>query len=129
MNNYGIINCSLKNLQYNFTKPNIEQIKITINDEIQITQVFDNKARLMISRSLHFGPDTNSYVNVVFEVIIDNDDDITKESLIKALKKDIVCLTSVFAKISVLISQVTGLSLFSPLVTAPSYDPAHTKIE
>lgn len=121
MNKFELSNMMLTKVKYNFTKPDVELISVSINDKINVLNISENKALLDVSRELSFGPETNSYVSVNYEVIIESDELITKESLNKAIEENKLGLVSVYAKMSLLISQITNCSPFGIIVTPPNY--------
>lgn len=129
MNNYKLTSIMLKNVQYNFTNPDRKLISLSVYDSIKICEIFDNQAILQVNRELSYGEKTDSYIRIFYEVSITNDEAVSKDNLSESLKNKSINLSSVFSKISLLISEITNLGVFGPLVTAPNYDPEKINIE
>lgn len=128
MSNYNVANIILKNVQYNFANPDRKSISISVNDLIEILEIDEKKALLRVARELSLGPDTDSYVRISYEVSVENDETITKNNILEALRNKSIGLVVVFSKISLLMSQVTNLSPFGIIVTPPTYNPEKTNI-
>ena len=129
MNNYKLTSILLKNVQYNFTNPDRKLISLSVYDSIKICEIFDNQAILQVNRELSYGEKTDSYIRISYEVSVANDEAVSKDNLSESLKNKSINLSSVFSKISLLISEITNLGVFGPLVTAPNYDPEKINIE
>lgn len=129
MNNYKLTSILLKNVQYNFTNPDRKLISLSVYDSIKICEIFDNQAILQVNRELSYGEKTDSYIRISYEVSVANDEAVSKDNLSESLKNKSMNLSSVFSKISLLISEITNLGIFGPLVTAPNYDPEKINIE
>ena len=129
MNNYKLTSILLKNVQYNFTNPDRKLISLSVYDSIKICEIFDNQAILQVNRELSYGEKTDSYIRISYEVSVANDEAVSKDNLSESLKNKSMNLSSVFSKISLLISEITNLGVFGPLVTAPNYDPEKINIE
>lgn len=129
MTNYNISNLLLTNINYNFTKPDKSRINVCVNDAIKIHKINDKQVDLFVSRVLNFGENTNTYLNIVYEVSLEFSKEMSKEETINLLAKKTSGLTPVFSKISLLISQITNSSPFGVIVTPPIYDPKEAIIE
>ena len=129
MNNYNISALILRGVQYQFTKPEKKDISITVNDSIKIVGILNNEATLDITRELCFGPNTNSFVRINYEVVVAQNEPVAKQELVDALVQRNTNLAMVYSKISLLISQITNMSPFGVIVTPPSYDPRRADIQ
>lgn len=122
MNNYNISGLILKEVRYNFTKPERKTLTISVNDDIEIIGLFENQATLEVKRTLYFDSKNESFVIVSYEVMVEHNEAITKDDLLEALKNRSINLVAVYSKISLLISQITNMSPLGAIVTPPSYD-------
>ncbi len=129
MNNYRIINHTLKSVQYNFIKPDIKSISLAVIDSIDICEIDANKAIFNFNRELSFGENTNSFVKIGYEVIIESEENISKENLIEAIRNDKFKLTAILSKVSLLISEITNLCPFGTLILAPTFDTQKISIK
>ena len=120
MNNYNVSELVLKEVRYNFTKPETETVTVSIRDNIEILAIFENQAKLEAKREMYFHPRKEPIIVVSYEVSIEHNEAITKDDLLDSLNKSIN-LVPVYSKISLLISQITNMSPIGPLVTPPSY--------
>lgn len=122
MSNYNIIGLVLKEVKYNFAKPERKTLTISVNDGIEIIGILENQAILEVKRTLYFDQKKESYVDVSYEVILEHNGIITNENLLESLKNRTINLVTAYSKISLLISQITNMSPLGAIVTPPNYD-------
>ncbi len=116
-----ITNITLSNVEYNFipleddTKPiNIETI-----DKININEINKSSVSLNVERMLKFTPFDNTYVKVVYTSQIELNEELSKDSIIDCIRKEKIQLNEVLASISLMVSQLTNMSPFGVLISAP----------
>lgn len=112
----------LTSVEYNFTKPNKNDIKISFSDEIQIRSLNENGFLLNVMRVLDFGEKTGSFIKIVFEVEFESSENYDKESISEEIKNGISKLSPVYSRMSLLISEICNLSPFGVIITPPMYN-------
>ena len=128
MGKFSISNPILKKIQYDFLIPDKKTISISIDDFIQIVEIDEKKALVCISRELSLDRTKEIYIKISYDVSIESDEDIEKDMLIKELQSKTISMTSVFSKISLLISQITSMSPFGIIVSPPNYNAEEVTI-
>lgn len=129
MNNCKISNFILKKLEYDFEDLDRKSISIFIGECIKIVEIDDKKALLNVTRELRLGKETESFLKICYDVLVENDQIITKNDLLTMIKNKGIDLIPVFSKISLLISQVTNLSPLGVIVTPPNYNSERVMVE
>lgn len=129
MYKYNIRKQILNNVQYNFATPRPETLQVTIQDDISIVEINENKATLSVSRKMQFDRDGDTYIKTNYEVGLECNELINKKELQNAIINKHINLAIVFSKISLIISNITSMTPFGAIVTPPSYDlkPANEK--
>lgn len=129
MSNYNISALILKEVIYNFKKPEIKALTISVKDNIEIVGIFEKQAILEVKRTLCFDSQCESYVTVCYEVILEHDGVITNDILSQALKNRTINLITAYSKMSLLISQITNMSPLGAIVTPPNFDNENIEIK
>ncbi len=127
MSEFNVSSISLNNAQYNFCA-NEKAVKISVNDSVEIVAILKKKAMLKVMRELTLGSDNDSYVRISCEVVIENDEEPTKEIIISSLRNGSIILVGAFSKMSLLMSQITNLSPIGTIITPPTYNPERINI-
>ena len=123
-------NIVLLSSKFNFQKSKeITQISISTVDKITINDVSNDMFVLIVSRTLEFEPTKETHLEVVFEVTVGTSDKETVDSVVRSINEGSSLLGNVFARASLLISQITSASAFGPIITAPMYDAKNITIE
>ena len=123
-------NIVLLSSHFNFQKSKeITQVSINTSDKIKINDVLDDAFVLIVSRKINFEPTKETYVEVVFETTVGTTDKETVDSIVRSIKEGSSLLGNVFARASLLISQITSASAFGPIITAPMYNTKTIEIE
>ena len=112
----------LREIQYKFPKVDRKHIEISYEDKIKIIEICGNQAVINIGREMLFDSKAESYVKVDYETTIEYDEMISKDRVIKDIENKVVNLLGVYMQISLLISQITNMSPYGPIVTPPGYD-------
>lgn len=127
MSEFNVSSISLNNAQYNFCA-NEKAMKISVNDSVEIVAILKNKALLKVMRDLTLGSDNDSYVRISCEVVIEHDEELTKEIIISSLRNGSIVLVGAFSKISLLMSQITNISPIGTIITPPTYNPERINV-
>lgn len=96
--------------------------ELEINDSISVEKIKKETANLIVSRTINFTPLVNAYVKVAYSVNLVSDGEIDKEQLKNDLKEEIMILSNVYSRISLLISQITNEGMFGAVITPPMYE-------
>ncbi len=115
-------------VDYNFTPLALERISASMENKIEIKEIKDNEAELKVCRILNFGPGTDSYISVTYLVNVIFTNSMDSKQLADTIVENYKDLTSVFAKISYVISQLTSACPLGVLVTPPSCHPSNTEV-
>lgn len=102
--------------------------ELEINDSISVEKIKKETANLIVSRTINFTPLVNAYVKVAYSVNLVSDGEIDKEQLKNDLKEEIMILSNVYSRISLLISQITNEGMFGAVITPPMYEGKQVEI-
>ena len=128
--NYKSMNGFLVKLDYNFEElKNLTTISIETKDIIRLNEVSDKSINFSVKRNMVFTPFTNTYIKVEFNVTTDLTSPINKETFFEDIKTGLPQLTSIFSKISLVISELTNMSPFGALITSPMYNNKEVLLE
>ena len=128
--NYKSMNGFLVKLDYNFEElKNLTTINIETKDIIRLNEVSDKSINFSVKRNMVFTPFTNTYIKVEFNVTTDLTSPINKETFFEDIKTGLPQLTSIFSKISLVISELTNMSPFGALITSPMYNNKEVLLE
>ena len=129
MEKCNVMGIFLKDAQYKFEEVDRKYIEITFEDKIKIVEIDGNRAVVKIGRELLFDSKAESYVKANYEATLEYDEQISKERVMKDIESKVVNLFGVYVQISLLISQITNMSPYGPIVTPPGYDDDRIIIE
>ncbi len=118
----------LSNVEYNFTVLALDGLSVSMKNEVKIKEINGNEAELRVRRILNFGPGTDSYISVTYLVNVLLESNMDNEQLAAIIMENYRDLTSVFAKTSLIISQLTSSCPIGVLVTPPNCHPSNTEI-
>lgn len=121
MSNYNITGLSLESVNYKFTRPDPKAVGVSMRDKVSIIEINENRAVLNVGRELSLGQQTETSISVEYSVVVESNDNITKQNLSDAIRKREISLTVVYSKISLLIGNITAMSPFGGVVTPPAY--------
>ena len=126
---YSNLNVVLTNAIYNFEKAEGElQISINTTDTISIEKILEKSFVVLSSRKLCFEPLSNTYIQVTYEVQIGTNEKESVAGITQAIKEGNSAFGAIFAKASLLISQITNEGAFGPIITVPMYNPKTVEI-
>ncbi len=126
---FHITKLALTGVDYGFTMLSAEQIDISVKDSIEILEADDQKAVLEVNRMVDFGQTTDSRISVSYLVWVEMNEPMRREDLPEAIKTHIKKLNVIFAKISLIISQLSEASPFGIIVTPPGGRESMLKVE
>lgn len=109
----------LLSLEYVFTKPDIDKVLISVSDDIQIQKIDRDIVVLHLIRVLDYGPETGSFIKVTYELAIKGSKEWNKNSIRQYCNSDAPEIQRAYAKISLLLSDITNESPFGVMVTPP----------
>ncbi|MBQ4159575.1 MAG: hypothetical protein IJD83_01455 [Clostridia bacterium] len=121
MNKYKINNLLLTTVKYNFAISDPKTITVSIGDTVEIAETQEKQATILVSREVNLGPQTNSYIKVGYEVLVDSTETIDSKELLTTFKSKGTVLSFVFSKISVIISSITNMCPIGAIITPPNY--------
>lgn len=119
MNNAKITSMTLTSVRYIFTSLNKKSITVSIDDQVEVKEIAEEQATLRISRELKFGDHEECTIAVEYEATLESSENLSKEMVVDHIKSDNFGITTVYSKISLLISELTNASPFGVIVTPP----------
>lgn len=107
------------------------QGSLKMEDSIQVKSAQEDIIELTIKRELMFEPNNNIKIYCEFAVLIDNNENITKEIIKKDIKNEKLdfLLVNVFSDISLIIANITKHSMLDTLITLPGTIYKNLKID
>lgn len=128
---------NIKNINFLLNKANcyfnLDVIKndltINIEDKVVINDINEKKIEMTVSRKLFSSDIEKILVEVEFKVSLELSTKINIDELKKDINLGLPLLSSVFSRISVVISGITNYSILGPVVTIPDYDKSKIIIE
>lgn len=121
MNKIEVLNTYLLAVQFAFEKPDIKKLMVTVMDTVTTEEIDNEIVKLRVERTLDFGEETNCYIAVAFHMTIKGSEEWNEEKVQAFCSSDIPGLREVYAKISLLISEISNASPFGLVITPPTY--------
>lgn len=127
MSEFNVSSISLNNAQYNFCA-NEKTMKISVNDSVEIVIILKRKALIKVMRVLTLEPTNDSYVKLSCDVVLEKEEEFSKEDITSSLRNGSINLVGAFSKMSLLMSQITNMSPIGTIITPPTYNPERINI-
>lgn len=96
-------------------------------DVISNIQIADKIIEFVVERRVEFLPGI-PHVIVKFKTSLETQNPITKEQFIADIRNNLPLLNSAFARISLVIANISSATAFGPIVLIPAYDPKQINI-
>ena len=100
----------------------VQSISINMVDVISNIRIVENSIELIVERRVEFSPKTTQIIAKV-KTVLETQSPISKAQFLEDIRAGLPILNSSFAKASLVISNISSLSTFGPIVSIPAYNP------
>ena len=95
---------------------------ITLEDSIEINEIFEKEIVMKITRNLKFNPSDEMVLSVTYIATMQTKYNVTHEEFEADIKQGLPILNNVFSRIALTIGELTSQTILGPILTIPGYN-------